>query len=425
MTAVPATATAAANRHVGSIAIIGALFFIFGFVTWLNGPLIQFAKLAFDVSESYAFLIPSAFYISYFCLALPSSAILKATGMKKGMALGLFAMAVGALAFGQFTTQRLYPGAVGGIFVIGAGLAILQTAVNPYVSILGAIEGAAQRIAVMGICNKIAGLLAPWALATFVLHGMGDIASQVAVAAPEAKDSLLNEFAARIHGPYLAMAVVLAALAIGILFSPLPEVRAEEVNTSGASATGGRSLFQFPHVWLGALCIFVYVGAEVMAGDAIGIYGQGFGIPLDATKYFTMFTIGSMLLGYIVGLILIPRFVSQERYLSFSAVLGVLFALGAFLTQGYLSVGFVAALGFANAMMWPAIFPLAIKGLGRFTETGSALLIMGISGGAIIPQAFAILKQHYDFQAVFALLMVPCYLYILFFALRGHRAGMK
>ena len=162
-----------------------------------------------------------------------------------------------------------------------------------------------------------------------------------------------------------------------------------------------------------------------MAGDAIGIYGQGFGIPLDATKYFTMFTIGSMLLGYIVGLILIPRFVSQERYLSFSAVLGVLLALGAFLTHGYLSVGFVAALGFANAMMWPAIFPLAIKGLGRFTETGSALLIMGIAGGAIIPQAFAVLKQHYDFQAVFALLVVPCYLYILFYALRGHRAGAK
>ena len=419
MNAVPAT------RHTTSIAIIGALFFIFGFVTWLNGPLIQFAKLAFDVSESYAFLIPSAFYISYFCLALPSSVILKATGMKKGMALGLFAMAVGALAFGQYTTQRWYPGAVGGIFVMGAGLAILQTAVNPYVSILGAIEGAAQRIAVMGICNKVAGLLAPWVLATFVLHGMGDIASQVAASTPEAKELLLNEFAARIHGPYLAMAVVLAALAVGILFSPLPEVRAERVNASGAGAAEGRGLFRFPHVWLGALCIFVYVGAEVMAGDAIGIYGQGFGISLDATKYFTMFTIGSMLLGYIVGLVVIPRYVSQERYLSFSAMLGVAFATAAYLTHGYVSVGFVAALGFANAMMWPAIFPLAIRGLGRFTETGSALLIMGIAGGAVIPQLFAALKQHYDFQAVFALLVVPCYLYVLYYARRGHRVGTQ
>ncbi len=161
-----------------------------------------------------------------------------------------------------------------------------------------------------------------------------------------------------------------------------------------------------------------------MAGDAIGTYGHSFGLPLDWTKFFTSFTLGAMLLGYLVGLVVIPRFISQERYLSVSAVLGLMFALGAFVTRDYVSVGFVAALGFANAMMWPAIFPLAIRGLGQLTEKGSALLIMGIAGGAIIPQAFAVLKQHYDFQLVFLLLVAPCYLYILFFALRGHRAGM-
>jgi glucose/galactose transporter len=411
----------------GSIAIIGGLFFVFGFVTWLNGPLIAFAKLAFDVSESYAFLIPSAFYISYFCLALPASMILKATGMKKGMALGLFAMALGAVAFGQFTTQRWYPGALGGVFAIGAGLALLQTAVNPYISILGPIDSAAQRIAVMGICNKVAGAIAPFLLARYVLHGMSDIAAQVAGADAAQKDVLLNEFAARIHAPYMGMAALLALLAVAILFSPLPDLRAEDANAApGAAAAGGarRSLFQFPHVWLGALCIFVYVGAEVMAGDAIGIYGQGFGISLDTTKYFTMFTLIAMLLGYLLGLALIPRVVSQERYLSLSALAGVAFAIGAYLTHGFVSVGFVAALGLANAMMWPAIFPLAIRGLGRLTEAGSALLIMGIAGGAVIPQLFAALKQHYDFQAVFALLMVACYLYILFYARRGHRVGM-
>ena len=168
--------TAHASRsNVGAIAIVGALFFIFGFVTWLNGPLIQFAKLAFDVSDSRAFLIPFAFYISYFCLALPSSAMLLKTGMKKGIALGLFAMAVGAVVFGQYTTDRVYAGAVTGIFVIGAGLAILQTASNPYISILGPIEGAAQRIAIMGICNKVAGILAPIVLGALVLHGMDNL----------------------------------------------------------------------------------------------------------------------------------------------------------------------------------------------------------------------------------------------------------
>ena len=416
------SSTTRSARPYGSIAIVGALFFIFGFVTWLNGPLISFARLAFDVSESLAFLIPSAFYISYFCLALPSSFILKKTGMKKGMALGLFLMAVGAVVFGQYTTQRVYGGAVGGIFIIGAGLAILQTAVNPYISILGPIEGAAQRIAVMGICNKVAGILAPLVIGALVMHGMGDLSAQVAGADAATKEQLLNEFAARIHDPYMLMAGLLALLSIGILFSPLPEIRPEEANAESASSDK-TSIFQFPHVWLGALCIFVYVGVEVMAGDAIGTYGQGFGLPLDETKFFTSFTLFGMLAGYVVGLVAIPRFISQERYLSLSAVLGAALAIGAFLTKGYVSVGFVAALGFANAMMWPAIFPLAIQGLGRFTEYGSALLIMGIAGGAVIPQLFVHFKQQHDFQLVFVLLMVPCYLYILYFALRGHNLG--
>jgi glucose/galactose transporter len=426
----PPASAVASRSHYGSIAIIGALFFTFGFVTWLNGPLISFAQLAFNVSETLAFLIPSAFYISYFCLALPSSVILQKTGMKKGMALGLFLMAIGAVVFGQYTTARHYPGAVAGVFLIGAGLAILQTAANPYISILGPIEGAAQRIAVMGICNKLAGILAPLVLGTLVMHGMGDLAAKVAAADPASKEVLLNEFASRIHDPYMLMAGLLALLAIGIVYSPLPEIRAADVNAEG-SANGGKSsplrtsIFQFPHVWLGALCIFVYVGVEVMAGDAIGIYGRSFGLPLDQTKFFTSLTLGGMLAGYVIGLLTIPRFISQERYLAWSAALGVLLAVGAFLTQGFTSVLFVAALGFANAMMWPAIFPLAIQGLGRFTERGSALLIMGIAGGAVIPQLFVYLKQSYDFQLVFLLLMVPCYLYILYFALRGHRAGQS
>ncbi len=418
----PTPPASAPRSQIGAIAIIGALFFIFGFVTWLNGPLIQFSKLAFNVDDRLAFLIPSAFYLSYFFLALPSSSILRVTGMKKGMALGLFAMAVGAVVFGHFTTGRVYAGAVAGVFVIGAGLAILQTASNPYISILGPMESAAQRIAVMGICNKIAGILAPLLIGTLVMHGMGDLGAQVATADPTTREVLLDAFAARIHTPYMVMAGLLALLSVGILHSPLPELRAEEVNRESAEDSR-RNILHYPHVWLGALCIFVYVGAEVMAGDAIGTYGAGFSLPPDQTKFFTSFTLGAMLVGYLVGLVLIPRHVSQERWLSITAVLGVLLVVGAYATHGMVSVYLVAALGFANAMMWPAIFPLAIRGLGRFTEQGSALLIMGIAGGAIIPQLFVHLKQTMDFQLVFLLLMVPCYLYILHFAIRGHRVG--
>jgi fucose permease len=164
---------------------------------------------------------------------------------------------------------------------------------------------------------------------------------------------------------------------------------------------------------------------EVMAGDAIGTYGKGFDIPTDETKYYTSFTLGAMLVGYIIGLATIPKYISQQKALSISAILGIVFTTVAFLTKGYVSVGFVAALGLANALMWPAIFPLAISGLGKFTEKGSAILIMGIAGGAIIPKIFASLKEQYNFQTVFFALMVPCYVYILYYAIKGHSAGKR
>jgi glucose/galactose transporter len=403
--------------------IIGVLFFIFGFVTWLNGPLITFVKLAFQLPDAYAFLVPFAFYISYFVFSLPASWVLRRTGMKKGMALGLFVMAVGAAIFGQFATMRVFAGALTGLFVIGAGLSLLQTASNPYISILGPIESAAQRIAFMGICNKLAGILAPLVIGALVLHGIGDLDQQVKAADPAVRETLLNTFAAKVHLPYLVMAGLLVVLSVWVLYSSLPEIKPAGANSEDEIGHSGGSIFSFPHLWLGVLCLFLYVGVEVMAGDAIGTYGAGFGLPLDQTKFFTAFTLGAMLVGYLAGLVLIPRIISQQRYLAVSAVLGVVFALGAYVTTGYASVTLVAALGFANAMMWPAIFPLAIKGLGSHTEAGSALLIMGIAGGALIPQAFVHLKEHIDFQLAFLVVMVPCYLYILFYGMRGHAVG--
>ncbi|MBS0569621.1 MAG: sugar MFS transporter [Proteobacteria bacterium] len=421
-----ADSAATASRNLAAVVTIGILFFIFGFVTWLNGPLITYVKLAFDLDDVNAFLVPMAFYLSYFFLALPASWILARTGMKRGMALGLFVMAIGAALFGQFATVRIYPGALTGLFVIGAGLALLQTAANPYISILGPIESAAQRIAVMGICNKFAGIVAPILLGLFVLKDIGGFADKVAAANGAGKQVMLAEFAAKVHLPYLLMAALLALLAVWILRSVLPEI---DPHTANADAGGGDadrgSIFGFPHLWLGVLCLFVYVGVEVMAGDAIGTYGQGFDLPLDETKFFTAFTLAAMLVGYVAGLLLIPRFISQQAYLAISAVLGVIFCVAAYVTRDYVSVGFVAALGFANAMMWPAIFPLAIRGLGGLTERGSAFLIMGIAGGAIIPQLFAHLKTPENFQMVFCAIMLPCYAYILYYARYGYRARTR
>ncbi len=415
---------AAKTGDFGPVITICALFFIFGFVTWLNGPLITFVKLAFDLDDVNAFLVPMAFYLSYFFLALPSSAILRRTGMKKGMALGLLVMAIGAALFGQFTTMRLYPGALTGLFVIGAGLALLQTASNPYISIVGPIESAAQRIAFMGICNKFAGILAPICFGALVLHGLDNFADQVKNAVTtDARETLLNAFAGQVYVPYMIMAMLLAGLSFWIARSGLPEIMPAAANPGETAAGNGTSIFRYPHLWLGVLCLFLYVGVEVMAGDAIGVYGQGFNLPLEQTRFFTAYTLAAMLAGYVAGLCIIPRFVSQERYLALSAALAVVLSLAAYGTSGYTSVAFIASLGFANAMMWPAIFPLAIRGLGRHTETGSALLIMAIAGGALLPYAFAHLKQHIDFQQAYLVIAEPAYLYILYYGLRGCRTG--
>lgn len=417
------------NSNRSAMVIMAILFFVFGFVTWLNGPLITYVKLAFGLdTDSKAFMVTTAFYLAYFFLALPSSWVLEKTGMKKGMAMALIVMAIGTFLFGKFATHRNYGMSLTGLFVIGSGLSLLQTASNPYISIIGPIESAAKRISIVGICNKAAGIISPIVLSAFVLKGVNQLEAKVSAApSQEVKDSILGEFASKIYTPYIIMAVVLVLLGIWILRSSLPEIKSAEANAqpvlTNDTAKSKSSIFQFPHLWLGALCIFFYVGAEVMAGDAIGTYGKGFHIPTDETKYFTSYTLAAMLLGYVIGLFTIPKYLSQQTALKYSALSGILFTLLAFVTKGYVSVAFVAALGLANALMWPAIFPMAIAGLGRFTEKGSAILIMGIAGGALIPKAFAALKEDYNFQLAFFALMIPCYIYILYYSIKGYKTG--
>ncbi|MBK8969433.1 MAG: sugar MFS transporter [Saprospiraceae bacterium] len=409
------------------LTIIGILFFVFGFVTWLNGTLIPFLKLACGLEYDWqALLVTFAFYISYFFLAIPSSQILKRTGFKDGMALGLVVMALGCLVFIPAANARAYPLFLAGLFVQGMGLALLQTASNPYISILGPIESAAQRISIMGICNKVAGILSPLVLSTIVLKNASAIETQINEATDLAvKADLLNALAGRVVMPYLVMAFALIGLALMIRRSALPEIDTAGAEAQGdASLSAGRtSIWQFPHLLLGALAIFFYVGAEVMAGDGITIYSRSLGFELDQTKYFTSFTLGAMLVGYVLSIILIPKFISQQNFLRYSAILGLVLTVLTYLTSGSTAVLCIALLGLANAVMWPAIFPLAINGLGRFTQIGSALLIMGIAGGALLPQLYGYLAEldAVGHQLAFQITMLPCYLYILYYAIRGYK----
>lgn len=406
----------------GPILIIGVLFFIFGFVTWLNGILIPFLKISCELTNFEAYFVTTAFYISYFVMALPASWVLKQTGLKKGMSLGLLVMAIGTLIFIPAAYSRMYGIFLLGLFVQGTGLALLQTASNPYLVVIGPVESAARRISIMGICNKVAGALAPLILAAVVLHANDQ---QVIAGLPQLDEAqralVLDEFASRVIMPYLTMAVVLTLLSIGLYYIHLPEAHEEEDNADEQhSDMTKKSIFQFPNLVLGVITLFLYVGVEVIAGDSIINYGNSLGIPLTEAKVFTTYTLIAMILGYIIGIWAIPKYVSQQRALSIAAALGLLFSLAALFTTGFTSVLFIALLGLSNSIMWPAIFPLAIDGLGRFTKTGSAMLIMAVSGGAVLPLIYGRLADIAGTHSAYWI-CVPCYLMIAWFAVKGHK----
>jgi FHS family L-fucose permease-like MFS transporter len=411
-----------------SIVIIGIFFFIFGFVTWLNGILIPYLKIACQLTNVQALLVAFAFYIAYFVMALPSSWVLSKTGFKNGMMVGLLVMAVGAMVFVPAAMTRVYSLFLGGLFIMGTGLAILQTASNPYITIIGPRETAATRISIMGICNKVAGAIAPLILAYFILSdGDAFVESLTTMTALE-KEIALDELASRVISPYIVMAVILAILGLGVRYSPLPEIEMEsEDESEGDVDTTKTSIWQFPHLLLGAIALFLYVGVEVIAGDTIIRYGMSLGISIAEAKVYTSYTLIAMVVGYVlIGLILVPRVFSQRTALKLSAIMGFLFSLFAIFTAGKTSVFFVAMLGFANALVWPAMWPLAIHGLGKFIKVGSSILIMMIAGGAILPLAWGQLSDMFANHPQFAYwICVPCYIYIFYYSVWGFKAGLK
>lgn len=401
------------QNYTGPLIIIGLLFFVFGFVTWVNGTLIAFFKKAFGLDTTSSLLVTFAFFISYTVMAIPSSAVLKKVGFKKGMSLGLGIMAVGTLIFVPAALAASYPLFLAGLFTIGIGLTLLQTASNPYATILGPRESAAQRISWLGIANKTAGIISQKVFGGLLLAG----GAAGAVVAESAEESLQ-----KVIVPYLILTGVLVVLAVLIQFSTgLPEVSEEQEDTLEASAVTKTSPFQFPSLVLGLIALFCYVGLEVISGDTIISYGISLGFPESEAKEFGTYTLWLMMAGYVLGIFLIPKYVSQSSWLKYSSILGIIVTVLAVVSTGFNSVLCIAVLGLANAIMWPAIWPLAIDGLGKFTKIGSAYLIMMIAGGAVLPLLYGKLADilHSSQQAYWILL--PLYIFILYYASIGHK----
>jgi glucose/galactose transporter len=413
-----------------SIFIIGVLFFIFGFVSWVNAILIPYFKIACELTHFKAYLVTFAFYISYFIMSVPASFLLKKTGFKKGMMLGFWAMALGAFIFVPAALTRTYETFLVGLFTIGAGLAILQTAANPYITVLGPKESAAQRISIMGICNKGAGIIAPLVFAAVILKATDtDLFAQLSTMSEGEKSAALDELIRRVILPYTCVGTVLFGLGLMVRYSPLPEINTEHESPEVATANMGKtSIFQFPHLILGALAIFLHVGTQVIAIDTIIGYANSMNIPLMEAKVFPSYTLAATICGYIIGIITIPKYISQVTALRICTLLGtiltllIIYSKGEVAFLGHLtdvSIWFLVLLGLANSLVWAGIWPLALDGLGKFTKLGASIMIMGLCGNAIVPLFYGYFADKLDVRHAYWVLF-PCYLYLVFYAVYGH-----
>ena len=414
-----------------SILIIGLLFFIFGFVSWVNAILIPYFKIACELTNFQSYLVAFAFYISYFVMSVPAAYVLKKHGFKKGMMIGFYAMALGAFIFVPAALTRIYEIFLVGLFTIGAGLAVLQTAANPYITILGPKERAAQRFSIMGIFNKGAGIIAPLAFAAVILKATDtDLFGALATMNEAEKNAALDELIRRVIFPYICVGSVLLCLGLLLRYSPLPEINTEQESADlAATNSSKKNIFQFPHLILGAIGIFLHVGTQVISIDTIIGYANSMQIDLLEAKVFPSYTLFATICGYILGVICIPKFISQVNALRLCTLLGTGFSLLIIFSNGEtrflghsadISIWFVVLLGLANSMVWAGMWPLALDGLGRFTKLGASIMIMGLCGNAILPLLYGWLADKYNVREAYWILF-PCYVYLVFYAFHGHR----
>lgn len=433
--------------------ILTALFFILGFVTWLNGPLIPFFELACELSQSQAYFVAFAFYIAYFVMAIPSSWVIEKVGYKNGVSLGLVVIAIGAFLFYPAAETRTFLFFLVALFVMGTGLAILQTAANPYVVVIGPRESAAARISVLGIANKLAGFIAPLVLTALVLSNMKDYtADKIAALDSIAKSAALDTLALQLQTPYIYMGCIILVLALFVKLSPLPEIDLDEDGNVAHLSIFKQIInaFKYPQLVLGVITLILYLAAEVLAGDSIGSFGKQLGVYGEDGNFYlklTSFTMTAMVVGYILGITLIPKYVSQVQALKASGILGLILVVLIVSISPNIMIQLpgipplpmviilVALMGLANALCWPAIWPMALQDLGGYTKIGSAILIMGIIGGAIFPLIYGSLVESINLaneandvaktaksgNQVAYLMLLPTYLMIIFYAFKGHK----
>ena len=407
-----------------SLAMVGCLFFVFGLVSWVNSILVPYFKVACDLKSGVqTYLVTFAFYIAYLVMTVPASFLLKKVGYKKGAKIGLWIMAAGALLFWPAALTRTYGMFLAALFVIGTSLAILQSVANPFVTIIGPIESAAKRISIMGICNKFAGIIAPLLFAAAVIRPedkeiMAAVESGVLTGA--AKEAALDQMIQGVIAPYVILAAFL--FIFGFLFykSPIKDINPDTDNKSVAGTQDRKSVWAYPYLVLGVVALFCHLGSQQISIATIIQYAQSMGLSLDAAKVFPSYTLACILGGYLLGVIFIPKYITQQKALVVCTVTGLILSILVLLLPVKSSIWCVVLLGVPNSLIYAGIWPLAIRGLGKWTTLGSSLLVMALCGNAIVSLLYGLMTDYMSLQMSYWLLL-PCFAYMIYYAVWGYK----
>lgn len=404
--------------------LLGSLFFIFGLVSWVNSILVPYFKLACDLhTDIQSYLVTFAFYIAYLVMTIPAATLLTAVGFKRGGQIGLWILALGALMFWPAALVRSYGMFLAALFIMGTALALLQTVANPFVTIIGPRESAARRISIMGICNKFAGIIAPLIFAAVVIRPQDVLtmnAVQDGTLVGEAKEMALNEMIRGVIPPYIILAVFLFVFGIIFWKSPMPDINPNRDNASGFSGGDRDSVFAYPYLVLGIIALFCHTGSQQVAISSLIEYAGSMGVGLLSAKVFPSYTLACIMLGYLIGVVTIPKYLSQQKALVICTVSGLLLSLLVVLTPPKASIWFLVVLGVPNSLIYAGIWPLAIKNLGRWTNLGSSLLVMALCGNAVLSLSYGALADSVGRHDAYWIL-IPCFLYMIYYAQWGYK----
>lgn len=417
-----------------ALVVMGALFFIFGMVSWVNSILIPYFKVCCELSHAQSYLVAMSFYIAYLLMSVPNSKVLDRIGIRRGITVGLWTMSLGSAVFVPAALLRSYPLFLAGLFIIGTGLSMLQTVANPTVTALGPINSAARRISIMGLCNKTAGILAPLIFAAVILRPTDAetfhvIESNLVVGTERVL--LLNSIIRRVILPYSVLAAFLFLFGLAVRFIPMPQVDSCDGDDAMAERpkAGSRSIWNYPYFVLGVIALFLHVAEQVVSVDTVISYAVSMGYSLQEAKVFPSLTLLCSLIGYCAGIVLIPRFVSQLHMLRVSVTAGLVLSLlvlvipGTAMISGHptsLSIFCLNALGFCNALIYAGIWPLAIHDLGSHTNRGSSFMVMALCGNAFLPVVYGLFADRMGLREAYWVLL-PCFLYLIFYAFKGYK----